>query len=348
MKKIVSLSLALLMLLCLCGCGAAAKPAGSASSAPQAAPAAGGYYGGFAMNDSAEYAAVTEDAYYETPAEPRPEAESGGAGGSELPSIDPEKIIYSAAVNVETTDFDETIRRLEAMVAEYGGFIESSSRSGNNYYVQARGGSSSRSADYCLRVPSGRFQELMGELSTLGNIPWSHTYTENISAQYYDVQARLNACRTQEARLLEMMELAETVEDLITIEDRLASLRYQIESLQTTLNGWDRQVSYSSVNVSVQEVAIYTPEAAMSYGQQLKLALTSGLNAVGRFFKNLLIGLTELLPTLLILVPLVWLCVFVIKKLIARGKRKQAARWAAQAAARQAQTQQMQQKKDEK
>jgi len=341
MKKILSVTLALMLLLCLCGCGSSAKSANDTAAAPQAAPStAAGEYGGFAMSDNA-VAIETEDAYYESPAEPRPESGSGG----ELPAIDPEKIIYSASVSVETTDFDGTIGRLEAMVAEYGGFIESSSRSGNNYYTQARGGSSSRSADYCLRVPSERFGELMSSLNTLGNIPWSYTYTENISAQYYDVRARLNACRTQEERLLEMMEQAETVSDLIVIEDRLSNLRYQIESLQTTLNGWDRQVSYSSVNVSVQEVTVYTPEAAMSYGQQLALALTKGLNAVGRFFKNLLIGLTELLPTLLVLVPLVWLCVFVVKKLHKRSKRKQAARWAAQAAAqKQAQQVQTQQK----
>ena len=45
----------------------------------------------------------------------------------------------------------------------------------------------------------------MGSLSTLGNVPYSYTYTENVSAQYYDVQSRLTAYKTQETRLLEMM-----------------------------------------------------------------------------------------------------------------------------------------------
>ena len=31
----------------------------------------------------------------------------------------------------------------------------------------------------------------MSSLSDIGNVPYTHTYTENVTAEYYDVQARL-------------------------------------------------------------------------------------------------------------------------------------------------------------
>ena len=300
MKKTLSLLLAVLLVFALCACGSA----DSASSAPSAA---------YDM-------ASTEAAY---PAE-APEEDYGGfavAGGTQLetgsgaaPEGSPEKLIYSASATVETTEFDRTIEKLSALVEQYGGFVESSSINGSNYYTQSRGYSSERYASYVIRVPSGKFSALMGSLSTLGNVPYSHTYTENITAQYYDTDARLTAYQTQEARLLEMMEAAETVEDLIAIEEKLTELRYQIESLQSTLKNWDRQVAYSTLDLEVQEVIEYTPESRMSYGQELALALTNGLRRTGEFFKDLLLAIVGALPALVILAVVLAILIPVWKK----------------------------------
>ena len=300
MKKTLSLLLAVLLVFALCACGSA----DSASSAPSAA-----------------YDMVSTETAY--PAE-APEEDYGGfavAGGTQLetgsgaaPEGSPEKLIYSASATVETTEFDQTIEKLSALVEQYGGFVESSSINGSNYYTQSRGYSSERYASYVIRVPSGKFSALMGSLSTLGNVPYSHTYTENITAQYYDTDARLSAYQTQEARLLEMMEAAETVEDLIAIEEKLTELRYQIESLQSTLKNWDRQVAYSTLDLEVQEVIEYTPESRMSYGQELALALTNGLRRTGEFFKDLLLAIVGALPALVILAVVLAILIPVWKK----------------------------------
>lgn len=300
MKKTLSLLLAVLLVFALCACGSA----DSASSAPSAA-----------------YDMVSTETAY--PAE-APEEDYGGfavAGGTQLETGSgaasegsPEKLIYSASATVETTEFDRTIEKLSALVEQYGGFVESSSINGSNYYTQSRGYSSERYASYVIRVPSGKFSALMGSLSTLGNVPYSHTYTENITAQYYDTDARLTAYQTQEARLLEMMEAAETVEDLIAIEEKLTELRYQIESLQSTLKNWDRQVAYSTLDLEVQEVIEYTPESRMSYGQELALALTNGLRRTGEFFKDLLLAIVGALPALVILAVVLAILIPVWKK----------------------------------
>ena len=300
MKKTLSLLLAVLLVFALCACGSA----DTASSAPSAA-----------------YDMVSTETAY--PAE-APEEDYGGfavAGGTQLetgsgaaPEGSPEKLIYSASATVETTEFDQTIEKLSALVEQYGGFVESSSINGSNYYTQSRGYSSERYASYVIRVPSGKFSALMGSLSTLGNVPYSHTYTENITAQYYDTDARLTAYQTQEARLLEMMEAAETVEDLIAIEEKLTELRYQIESLQSTLKNWDRQVAYSTLDLEIQEVIEYTPESRMSYGQELALALTNGLRRTGEFFKDLLLAIVGALPALVILAVVLAILIPVWKK----------------------------------
>ena len=319
MQKWLSFPLILLLALSLCACG----------EAKSQATAAGAYNGSYMVADEA------------MPAEmPMPEAammstgfSAAGTGtGDKAPAERPGKIIYSANVQVETTDFDGSLEKLEALVAEYGGWVESSSVSGSNYADRSRGSVSRRSANYTLRIPSDRFQELMGSLSDLGNVPYSHMYTENVTAQYYDVQARLTAYTAQEQRLLEMMELAETVEDIIILEDRLTEVRYTIDSLQSSLNNWDRQVDYSTVYLDLNEVQEYRPEPQVqpSYGQQLLSALKEGLHDAGSFFKALLLGIAGSLPLLVFLAIVIVVIVLLVKRNRKRREEKRAAKKAAQ------------------
>lgn len=299
MKKALSLLLAVLLVFALCACGSA----DTASSSPAASY-------DMAYTEAA-YPAEAEEGYGGFAVTGGTQLESGSGAA---PEGSPEKLIYSASATVETTEFDGTIEKLSALVEQYGGFVESSSVNGSNYYTQSRGYSSTRYASYVIRVPSDKFSALMGSLSTLGNVPYSHTYTENITAQYYDTDARLTAYQTQEARLLEMMEAAETVEDLIAIEEKLTELRYQIESLQSTLKNWDRQVAYSTLDLEVQEVVAYTPESSMSYAEELALALSNGLKRTGEFFKDLLLVVVGALPALVILAVVLAILIPVWKK----------------------------------
>ena len=221
MKKLISLFLILALALSLCACGEASQSAKSATSADYAANES------FVAEEEPMWYSDDEGVYGLSSAG----APLAAGGDSDAPAERPGKIIYSANVQAETTDFDGSLAKLEELVEKYKGWVESSSVNGSKYDDSSRGRVSRRSANYTLRFPSDRFDELMGSLSALGNIPYTHTYTENVTAQYYDVQARVTALSTQEQRLLEMMELAETVEDIIILEDRLTEIRYQIESL---------------------------------------------------------------------------------------------------------------------
>ena len=333
-KRIPAFLLALLMCLSLCACGnAKSAPAyreeASYNMAAAGIPAPMAAYdmdydmayeeAGFAMMNTAQTSAAKRDA---------------GESKTDVPEENPEKIIYSGDATGETTEFEKSIAALEEMIVNAGGFIENSSVNGNNYYDSSRGYTSRRSASYTLRVPSEKFQSLMTSLSDIGNVPYTHTYTENVTAEYYDVQARLKALQAQEARLLEMMELAESVEDIITIEDKLTDVRYRIDSFQSSLNNWDRRVAYSSLSITVKEVQVYTPETVtkMTYGQELARAFTDALKNAGQFFKALLVFLVSAIPTLVILAVLFFVFRPLLRKLHRQAKARREARAAKRAA----------------
>ena len=313
MKKNISVFLCLIMLLSLCACGSADTAQSAmkeiayeevlldSADAPIPAP----------MMKGAEYS-VSNGGFQMAAGTTL----SGEISESEAPEERPDKIIYSADATVETTDFDETLKKIDELVEAYGGWVESSSVNGGNYNDIARGRVSMRSAFYALRIPSDSFSAVMEGLSVLGNVPYSSIYTDNISAQYYDAQARLASLRTQEESLNRLMEKAESVEDIIKIEDKLTQVRYDIESIQSKLKNWDRKLSYSTINLNVSEVEIYTPPTVVHPGffERLGMALADGFRAVGRFFTNALLVLTEALPALLVLAAVIVLIVVIVKK----------------------------------
>jgi len=330
-KRACALLLALVLCLSLCGCGAS----NNSPAMREQSTAAAGYMpepAPMMMNAAYDMAEMTfEDGGFGMMASAKTESTAGG--NDEAPEENPEKIIYSGDATIETTEFEKSIAALEAMIEKEGGFIESSSVNGSNYYDTSRGYTSRRTATYTLRVPSEKFGAIMSNLSTFGNVPYTYTYTENVTAQYYDVQARLKALQAQEKRLLEMMEIAETVEDIITIEDKLTDVRYRIDAQQTSLNNWDRRVSYSTLNITVKEVQVYTPEKAtkLSYGEELWRAFTDSLRNAGQFFKDLLVFLVSSIPTLVILAALFFVFRPLLKKLFSAFKARRAAKTAKKA-----------------
>ncbi|MDR3311434.1 MAG: DUF4349 domain-containing protein [Oscillospiraceae bacterium] len=314
LSKPLSLTLALvLLLLAAVSCAAQTK---SDASAP------GGYVNG-GTGYSGELSAASGEAAYDAPAGapvPKPEYDEGYGGnitGTDGQSdgnvlLSNEKIIYTASANIESLDFDESVRKLEEMIHGFGGIIESSyvsgkpidiypvepySDSGSERYYQSSG---YRSAYYVFRVPATAFESAKSELDNVGNVTSRNTAASNITAQYTDVEARLKMYRTEEERLFAYLEKADNVSDMLRIESQLSNVRYNIEYLTAEQRNLDNRIAYSTVTVNVTEVAKYTKidEPVVSYWGQISAGFGNAVRGVGGFFAGLFKWLVTSLPWL--------------------------------------------------
>ena len=238
---------------------------------------------------------------------------------TDMPENDPdfsEKIIYSASADIETIDFDVTIENVYKMLDMHGAFIETSHVSGMDYAQKYYGYQSYRSAQYTLRVPVTAYTAMTDNLSVLGNVTSLSSTAENITAQFTDTQSRLTTYRTEESRLLAMLEKADTVADMIVIEERLSDVRYQIESLTSTLKNWQNQVDYSTVSLYIREVVKLSENTPIqrSYWGQIGDGMKAMLGAIGDFGKGMLKGIIIVSPVLLILAVIAVVIIIIVKK----------------------------------
>ena len=341
MKKVFAVAIAIMLatlLLASCGASGAGSPmdgvyrltssagGGTSNSAPAPAaappPMADMDMGDY--NEVMQYEMI-KDVYATEPGE----AAYASVGGTApvVPVVSKglsEKIIYSVYANVETVKFDETIESVYELLSAYGGFIENSYIGGKDYAQYRYGWQTYRSADFTLRVPVDRLNEITASLDVLGNVKSLRSDSQNITTQFFDTQSRLNSYTTQEERLLSMLAKAETVPDLIAIEERLADVRYQIESLTTTLRNWQNQVDYSTLNLYIQEVEEYTEELPKhrTYWQQIGDGLQGTIKGIGQFFMDLFKWFVVSLPVLALLAVIVVIILVIFRKKIFRRKKK--------------------------
>ena len=196
---------------------------------------------------------------------------NSGTGGTRAQRQETgEKLIYTAELRMETTEFDRAAAAIEDLTAECGGYFESSSVSswGRGY----------RDASYTVRVPAERYDDFLTRAGELCHVLNKLAYTDNVTEAYYDVDGRLKTQQTKLERLQALLARAESMEDIITIESAISDTEAQIESLSGQLRRYDALVAYSTVNISLQEVYKLSnvEEAPTTFASRLGGAFSDG------------------------------------------------------------------------
>lgn len=272
---------------------------------------------GGAASDSAAANVTTESVSYDK-ADLNFSASTSSGGyasddGGTSADLENRKVILSANLEMETTEFDASITLLEQRVAEMGGWIESSELQGSSRY------DSSRYAWYTLRIPAEKLTTFLNGAGEIGNVLYSKRGSEEVTEQYYDVEARLTSLKVQEERLLAILEKAEKLEDIIQLESALTDVRYEIEDLTGTLNRYDSLIEMSTVHVSISEVSSTSPVSTTpkTLGERIAQQFRRSLGNIGDAAEDFLVFLIGNLPVIA-----VWAVVIVAVVFVVRAVRK--------------------------
>ena len=232
------------------------------------------------------------------------------------------KIIKTVTMNTETKEYDRALAELDRLITENGGFVESSSANGQSLDYN---GVYRRSAKYTIRIPAEKLNDFLSASQQLLNVTYSHSTSENITAEYYDIQSRLEVLRTERDALNAMLEKATDVDSMLSIRDRLYNVIEEIESYETRLRVYDSLVSYSTVHMTVDEVVEYTKVQVEepTWGERLVEAFKESWENFADGFQDFTVGFLYAIPTLLVLGAIAAVVVLILRNAI---RRRRAAR----------------------
>lgn len=214
------------------------------------------------------------------------------------PAMSEKKIIRTASLTIATQTFEDSLDALKAACENQGGWIESSSENVNSY-------SGLRTAYLTLRVPQDSLDAYLDGTDGLGRITSRSESAQDVTASYQDTRTRLNTQIALMERLQALITESGDLSDLLALESQIADTQYQIDSLQSSLNRTDRQVSYSTVDVTLkEEKAVELTDTTVSFGERLASAVTVGFESLVEFLQDMVVFLVAALPFIAIVAVL--------------------------------------------
>lgn len=216
------------------------------------------------------------------------------------------KIIYTANLSLESKDYDAARAALDAALQAAGGYLESSS--------EYSGTDDSRSVSLTYRVPQENYDSFLAAIAEAGNVTYKNQQADDVTAQYLDVETRLENLKAQRTRLQQLQQQADNLSDLLEIESSLTDVQSQIESWQSQMDWYSDQVEQCTVYVSLSEVSTYSPPSE-GFGSRIASAFADG-------WQNFVDGVQQLAVTLAGAWPVVVIAAAVAAGVVVWKKKK--------------------------
>lgn len=231
--------------------------------------------------------------------------------GSQIKDVTKRMIIRIGTMSVEVEKFDDAAAKVTDIVKKNGGYISNTTSSQNS--------SGKRQGTLVLKVPAEKYDGLIAEVSTVGKVMNQNINANDITEEYIDLEARLKTQRELEARLLKLLsEKTARLTDIVEVEQKLASVRQIIESIDGKMRHMRNQSEMSTLTLSLYEPAILQTSSGGGFFYELGQGVKKGL----RGFTEILAGMITLFIALLPIIILVLVIFWIIRRIIKKRKQK--------------------------
>ncbi len=202
----------------------------------------------------------------------------------------PRKIIYTASVSLIADDFAQTARDIARDAKARNGYIAENTLSGTP--------GQPRQGTWKIRIPLAQFDAFLAALGKMGELENTNITSEDVSEEFYDVRARLQNKRAEEARLIELLQKATgKLSEVLTVEKEISRVREEIERMEGRIRFLSNQTDLATVTITLRESSpMAKPKAPPTFGSQIGDAFAGSVGALGDFVRGLIIALVAFVP----------------------------------------------------
>ncbi|MFT4596570.1 MAG: hypothetical protein ACI9TF_000816, partial [Paracrocinitomix sp.] len=171
---------------------------------------------------------------------------SGAAGAeatAQLPDLGRD-IIFTATLEIASTDVSAATRQAIRSIESRGGFL---------FSQETRGGAGGTSI-LTFKVLPEHFQVALNDLGSVGEIRSQSISAEDVSAVVVDLESRINTAQASVIRLRNLLDNASELETIATLENQLLQRETSLEQLRGQLRTVRNQVDLATITVYVSEL----------------------------------------------------------------------------------------------
>ncbi|HEY2840553.1 MAG TPA: DUF4349 domain-containing protein [Pirellulales bacterium] len=220
------------------------------------------------------------------------------------------KIIFTARIESVVENFDNIPTKLAELVKQADGYVADSSLSGST--------GRNRSGTWKIRVPVVRFDEFVNQAKGIGELVSANTQSQDVSEEYYDVDARIRNKTKEEERLLKLLDdRPAKLEEVLTVERELSRVREEIERMQGRMRVLTDQTSLTTVEITIREMQNYEPPQSPTFLTRVGRAFLGSTSGIKSTFEWIVILSAKLIPWLFAIALAIWLF-FAVLRIVSR------------------------------
>lgn len=155
------------------------------------------------------------------------------------PSLDTQKIVYTAEMDLTVKNLDSVANNIIQLVKINNGCVQKGS---NTYLI--------------LKVPNNGMNTIITAIETQGKVTYKNITADDITETYYDAATRLDNLNKTRLRYLDLLNKAQTIEEILRVEKELERINGEIELFKGRLLRMDNNVQYSTISVSLTKKVI--------------------------------------------------------------------------------------------
>jgi hypothetical protein len=247
-------------------------------------------------------------------------AAPAGSGGAVDQAAVERLIVREGTLNLVVDDPLAARATIEGWVGEMsadGAFVVS----GNEY---GGGAGQAPSISLSIRIPVARFDATMDRIAALGReVRQRQETAQDVTAEYVDVQARIEALETARQRLLTIMQDAKNTEDLLQAEQQLTQREADLNALKGREQFLSESAALSKIDISLTPSALAQPVdiGGWRIPETARDAIDDLLSTVQGFTRFVVYFVIAILPWLVF-----WgLIIYIMVRLVRRWLRRPSA-----------------------
>lgn len=207
------------------------------------------------------------------------------------------KIAYSYSLTIDTDSYEKSVDQIHDDVEAVGGYIAYES---NSSYSDDK-------IDHLeVCIPADKADDWVDNAEKYGKVREKTIQQEDITSAYIDTESRLTALATQQKTLLGLMEKAENIDDILSIQNQLTNVNSQIESYKAQKQYMDQQTRYSLVTIDINSVGYQSGSADQSFWEEALDRLNRTIYGLGNFVRGAALIIIGYLPIEIIIVLIAW------------------------------------------
>ena len=176
------------------------------------------------------------------------------------------KLIKKGYISFETSDVNETKREINKLVSKYNGYI-------GDEHIDKEYDEISHSLT--VRIPSAHFDAFLEGISSVTlELEDKSITVEDVTEEFIDVQARIKTKKAVEARYEELLSRANSIEEILKVEDQIGNLRAEIESMEGRLRYLKNRIGLSTLNINYYQKIESSVKSPDSFGSKFSNAIS--------------------------------------------------------------------------